>query len=64
MSDITKAFAAELDRAGLLVEHIVADGALHRCPTEGKPQGKDGAYILHLDHPASGWWQNFRSGES
>ncbi len=63
MNDITKAFAAELDRAGLLVEHIVADGALHRCPTKGKSQGKDGAYILHLDPPAAGWWKNWRTNE-
>ncbi|WP_272699690.1 DUF3987 domain-containing protein [Desulfovibrio sp. Fe33] len=62
--DIISAFEAELHRAGIVPGEILADGELHRCGTQGKPQGKDAAYVLHLDQPASGWWQNWRTGES
>lgn len=45
-------------------DFLQADGQLHRCGTADKPKGKDGAYRIHLDAPASAWWQNWRTGES
>lgn len=54
-SDILTTFAENLRVAGLLVEHIEADGKLHRCGTTDKPRGKAGAYCVHLDpQPALG----------
>ena len=64
MHEAIQGFQTELERAGIIPGEIIADGQLHRCGTEGKPNGKDGAYVLHLDHPASGWWKNYRIGES
>lgn len=61
---ILDAFRAEIEAQGLRPVKISADGSLSRCPVEGKPQRKDGAYILHMDHPASGWWQNHCTDES
>lgn len=64
MSAALDSFRQVVETAGLRPDNIQADGALHRCGTDGKPQGRDGAYLLHLDEPASGWWQNFRTGEA
>ncbi|MDR3175779.1 MAG: DUF3987 domain-containing protein [Desulfovibrio sp.] len=61
--DIAAAHVA-LHNAGLLVDSIEFDGALHRCGTIDKPDGKNGVYIAHADPPVSIWWQNWRSGES
>lgn len=58
LSDPVNAFRTVIEAAGLRPGEIIADGALHRCPVDGKPNAKDGAYLLHLDPPASGWWQN------
>ncbi|MGE4194627.1 MAG: toprim domain-containing protein [Pseudodesulfovibrio sp.] len=57
-------FRRVLDAAGLAPVEIIMDGALHRCPTADKPNGKNGVYIAHADEPASIWWQNWRTGES
>lgn len=62
-ADIINSFQKALEAAGLRPGEIIADGVLHRCPTDGKPQGRDGAYALHLDSPPSGWYQNHRGGE-
>lgn len=56
-------FRPLLEAAGLRPGSILADGELHRCPVEGKPDGRDGAYIVHADPPASYWLQNFRTGQ-
>lgn len=61
--DAVPAFRAVIEAAALRPGELIADGQLHRCPVEGKPNGKDGAYALHLDAPVSGWWQNWRTGE-
>ena len=53
-----------LRSAGLLLDAIVFDGALHRSSTADKPHAKDAAYIAHADPPVSVWWQNWRSGDS
>lgn len=63
-ADFIGAFRAVLHDAGLCPDQIAADGALHRCGTVGKEHGKDGAYVLHPDTPPSGWWKNYRTGES
>lgn len=58
-------FRTEAEKGGLAFHgDPIGDGKLHRTGTASKPQGLDGAYVLHLDPPASGWWQNFRTGES
>jgi len=64
MSDHIQEFQAHIEAAGLRPDHIHADGYIHRCPVEGKPRAKDGAYILHLDPPCSGWFENHRTGET
>ena len=61
--DILSAFEESLRSAGLVVEHVRADGHLHRCGTTDRPRGKDGAYRIHLDAPACCWWKNWRSGD-
>ena len=63
-ADTTSTALDALCSAGLMVDSIDFDGALHRVPTADKPQGKDAAYIAHGDAPVSIWWQNWRSGES
>lgn len=55
-------FAIALKQAGLVVNNIQADGQLHRVPIEGKPTGRDGAYVLHLDGHPAGFIQNFVTG--
>ncbi|MBU4563231.1 MAG: hypothetical protein KKE29_00765 [Proteobacteria bacterium] len=60
--DMLNHFRDELRSAGLHPDEIIPDGTLQRCPVEGKPQAKDGAYLLHLDEPVAGWWQNHRTG--
>ena len=57
-------FRRVLDAAGLAPVEIITDGVLHRCPTADKPNGKDGAYIAHLDEPATIWWMNHRTNQS
>lgn len=59
------AFRADTEKGGLVFHgDIIGDGKLHRTGTANKPKGLDGAYVLHLDTPASGWWKNFCTGES
>jgi putative DNA primase/helicase len=65
MTNTIHSFRAEAEKGGLVFEgDPIADGNLHRTGTTSKPNGLDGAYVLHLDTPASGFWQNFRTGES
>ena len=60
---IEAAFRAQLEAAGLRPGQVIADGQLHRCPVEGKPAARDGAYVLHPDFPPSGWYMNHRTGQ-
>ena len=62
-ADILQAFAEQLRTAGLMVGYVKADGALHRCPVEGKSNGKDGVYKAFTGNPATIWWKNWRTGE-
>jgi len=65
MSDAIQNFRNGAEKGGLVFHgDPIGDGKLHRTGTDSKSQGLDGAYVLHLDAPASGWWQNFRTGES
>jgi putative DNA primase/helicase len=43
-------------------DSIIADGEIHRCGTEGKPNGDDGAYKLYLDGLPAGGIENHRDG--
>lgn len=50
MSDHISQFCEAIERAGLPVPKAVqADGALHRFPTNGKPNDTSGWYVLYLD---------------
>lgn len=60
----TAAALGALRAGGLLVDSIDFDGVLHRVPTVGKPNSKNGAYIGYGDAPASLWWQDWASDES
>ena len=60
-------YAAALDAlrsAGLIVDEIEFDWALHRVPTQDKPNSKNGAYLAYGDAPASVWWQNWATDET
>ena len=63
MNDLLHTFHDVLGQHGLVPEEIIADGNLHRCPTEGKPRKRNGAYIAHLDKPATLWWCNWETDD-
>lgn len=63
MSNALQTFQDILHVNGLIPSEIMADGKLHRCPTQTKPHKQNGAYIAHLDTPATLWWCNWESGE-
>lgn len=63
MSNTLQTFQEILNGKGLIPSEIIADGKLHRCPTEAKPHKQNGAYIVHLDTPATLWWCNWETTE-
>lgn len=63
MSNTLHTFRDILNNKGLIPPEIIADGELRRCPTQTKPHKQNGAYIAHLDTPATLWWCNWESGE-
>ena len=63
MSNTLQTFMEILNDKGLMPSEIVADGKLHRCPTQAKPHKQNGAYVAHLDTPATLWWCNWESCE-
>ena len=63
MNSLPHSFRDMLERHGLMPEEIIADGTLHRCPTQGKPHKQNGAYIAHLDEPATLWWCNWETDD-
>lgn len=63
MSNALQTFRDILNGKGLIPPAIIADGKLHRCPTESKPHKQNGAYIAHLDAPATLWWCNWETIE-
>lgn len=62
--DLLEEFREIMRGQGLEPSDLITDGRLHRCPTTGKPESLDGAYIIHLDPPAALWWKNWRTDES
>jgi putative DNA primase/helicase len=59
-ADAFRTFEQELFEHGLRPDKVIADGKIHRCPVEGKPRDKDGAYCLHLGGAAPwGLYQNW-----
>ncbi|WP_241160202.1 toprim domain-containing protein [Desulfovibrio sp. ZJ369] len=63
MNDLLQTFQEVLGQHGLVPEEILADGTLHRCPTESKPRKLNGAYIAHLDKAATLWWCNWETDD-
>ncbi|MDL2209466.1 AAA family ATPase [Desulfovibrio sp. OttesenSCG-928-O18] len=63
MSNALQTFRDILNSKGLMPSEIITDGKLHRCPTQAKPHKQNGAYIAHLDTPATLWWCNWESVE-
>lgn len=63
MSSTLQTFQEILSAKGLIPSEIIADGKLHRCPTQAKPHKQNGAYIAHLDTPATLWWCNWENGQ-
>ncbi|WP_300708601.1 DUF927 domain-containing protein [uncultured Desulfovibrio sp.] len=62
-TDALNLFAEALAAAGLVVEGPpIADKKLHRCRVDGKPRGRDGGYVIHLDGVACCWWINWIAG--
>ncbi len=62
-ADFLREITARMVKDGLVPgDSLQADGALHRCGVSDRERGKDGAYRVHLDAPASAWWCNWRSG--
>ena len=66
ISEIENAFFNHAADAGVkFTNPIKADGQLHREHVEGDKLGtKNGAYILHGDSPASGWFLHYKTGIS
>ncbi|HJA78199.1 MAG TPA: DUF927 domain-containing protein [Candidatus Desulfovibrio intestinavium] len=63
-TDALNTFAEALAAAGLVVAGPpIADKKLHRCRVDGKPRGRDGGYVIHLDAPACCWWINWITGD-
>ena len=63
MSNVLQIFDDILHDAGILPRgEIITDGIIHRCGTNDKPNGTDGAYIAHLDPPATIWFMNWKTG--
>ena len=63
MNNPLQTFRGILTDKGLIPAEIMADGNLHRCPTQTKPHKQNGAYIAHVDTPATLWWCNWENGE-
>lgn len=62
-TDALNLFAEALATAGLVVAGTpIADKKLHRCRVDGKPRGRDGGYVIHLDGVACCWWINWIAG--
>lgn len=59
LQEIEQDVLAALRAEGLCPETpLELDGRLHRCPVEGRPHGRDGAYQIHTDNCPAGWYQN------
>lgn len=63
MSNPLQTFRDILTGKGLIPPDIEADGRLHRCPTQTRQHKQNGAYIAHIDLPATLWWCNWETGD-
>jgi phage/plasmid primase-like uncharacterized protein len=45
---------------GLVIRNLLADGQIHRCPTQSKPTSNNGAYFLD---GSRGWAMDWATGE-
>jgi len=63
--DVIGQFSNAMEQSGLTVpERIEADGALHRFPTNGKPNDDSGWYVLYTDGIPAGAFGCWREGRS
>jgi putative DNA primase/helicase len=64
LHEIINQFSGAMASAGIVTNDcIIADGQLHRIHVEGQRHGTlNGAYVLHGDGKAAGWFQNFVDG--
>ena len=63
MANALQTFQEILSSKGLEPSTVIADGKLHRCPTQAKPHKQNGAYIAHVDTPSTLWWCNWENGQ-
>jgi putative DNA primase/helicase len=64
LQTVEDAFRAAMQARGIIAPaSLVADGKIHRCPTEDKPKARNGRYLLHLDERPSGWFDNLADGQ-
>jgi len=62
IQEIIESFKAAILENGVTPpETIVGDGNLHRFKIDGK---LNGAYVLHLDGRAAGYFEDFKQGKS
>lgn len=64
MTDYELDFLALLRNQGFDIDSIKSDGIIHRCEEVNKKGKRNCAYIFYSDDPISGWYQNWRTGES
>lgn len=64
MSDYLNQFESAMREAGIEPPEIIADGKLHRFPTNGRQSDDSGFYILHGDGIPAGHYGCWRSGIS
>ena len=67
ISEIENAFFNYAANAGVMFTKrpLIVDDGLHREHVDGDKLGtKNGAYILHADSPASGWFLHYKTGIS
>jgi hypothetical protein len=57
-------FRGAIRRAGLTPPEIIADGCLHRFPSNGRPGDDAGWFVLHLDGIPAGCFGDWRTGSS
>ena len=61
---LVDSFRAAIEQAGLTPpDPIIADGTLHRFPTNGHREDDSGWYVLHGDDIPAGVCGDWRTGE-
>ena len=64
MENSIENFREQMEQGGLIVGSIVEDGRVHRCGTTEKPKAKNGWYVFFPDHPASGAFGDWQTGQT